>query len=125
MNIERRSRIRQPVAAPPLGITERHMRRLLGEVRRRGDRTVVHALRGVPSNREIEEEIRSQEVEILSRGVPRLRAGGDRQGDGPAVDDRGQHESNMHSRNPAQSVQRKGVGLPPDSLLRCAASMKA
>ncbi|MDQ2900901.1 MAG: hypothetical protein M3Y07_14040 [Acidobacteriota bacterium] len=47
------------------------MRRLLRELTRRGDQAVVHALRGLPSNRKIGEELRSRAVEILSREVYR------------------------------------------------------
>lgn len=63
--------ITQKQAAEELGITERHVRRLLRDLRKRGDRAVVHALRGLPSNRRIEEERRSRAVEILSREVYR------------------------------------------------------
>jgi DNA-binding Lrp family transcriptional regulator len=63
--------ITQRQAAEELGITERHVRRLLRELKRRGDQAVVHALRGMPSNRKIEEEMRNRAVEILSREVYR------------------------------------------------------
>ena len=63
--------ITQKQAAEELGITERHVRRLLRDLRKRGDQAVVHALRGLPSNRKIEERIRSRAVEILSREVYR------------------------------------------------------
>ncbi|MGI8988142.1 MAG: hypothetical protein DLM73_15620 [Chthoniobacterales bacterium] len=51
--------ITQKQGAEELGITDRHVRRLLRELSKRGDRAVVHALRGLPSNRKIEEPIRS------------------------------------------------------------------
>jgi biotin operon repressor len=41
--------ITQKQAAEELGITERHVRRLLREVKRRGDKVVAHGLRGLPS----------------------------------------------------------------------------
>ncbi len=63
--------ITQKQAAEELGITERQVRRLLRELGRRGDQAVVHALRGLPSNRKIEEELRRRAVEILSREVYR------------------------------------------------------
>src|SRR5580704_13580461 len=47
--------IMQREAAKELGITERHVRRLLQQLKRRGDKAVVHALRGERSNRKIEE----------------------------------------------------------------------
>jgi biotin operon repressor len=45
--------ITQKQAAEELGITERHVRRLLRQLKRRGDEVVAHALRGLPSNRKI------------------------------------------------------------------------
>ena len=45
--------ITQKQAAEELGITERQVRRLLRQLKRRGDKAVVHALRGLPSNRKI------------------------------------------------------------------------
>ena len=43
--------ITQRQAAEELGITERHVRRLLRALKRRGDKAVVHALRERPSRR--------------------------------------------------------------------------
>ena len=63
--------ITQREAAEELGITERHVRRLLGELKRRGDKAVVHALRGLPSNRKIGAEREQEAVAILSRPVYR------------------------------------------------------
>ncbi len=63
--------ITQKQAAEELGITERHVRRLLYALKQRGDKAVAHALRGVPSNRRIEEKVRRQAVEILSQEVYR------------------------------------------------------
>jgi transposase len=63
--------ITQKEAAAELGLTERHVRRLLHQLKKRGDKAVVHALRGVPSNRKIEETERSRAVKILSQEVYR------------------------------------------------------
>lgn len=63
--------ITQKEAAEELGITERHVRRLLRQLKKRGDKAVVHALRGQPSNRRIEERERSRAVQILSQEVYR------------------------------------------------------
>src|SRR6202795_3049167 len=63
--------ITQRQAAEELGITERHVRRLLRQLKRRGDRAVVHALRGLPSNRKISADTEQEAVEILSRPVYR------------------------------------------------------
>lgn len=61
--------ITQKEAAQELGITERHVRRLLQALKRRGDEAVVHALRGLPSTRKADPEIQRQAMEILSRPV--------------------------------------------------------
>ena len=52
--------ITQKQAADELGITERHVRRLLRQLKRRGDKVVAHALRGLPSNRKINADISQQ-----------------------------------------------------------------
>ena len=49
-------------AAAELEITECHLRRLLWALKRRGDAAVVHALRGEPSNRRIDEEVKKKAV---------------------------------------------------------------
>jgi biotin operon repressor len=61
--------ITQKQAAEELGITERHVRRLLRELKRRGDRIVAHGLRGLPSNRKVNVETEQEAVAILSRPV--------------------------------------------------------
>jgi DNA-binding Lrp family transcriptional regulator len=63
--------ITQKQAAEELGITERHVRRLLRALKRRGDKAVVHALRGLPSNRTISADTEQKAVAILSRPVYR------------------------------------------------------
>jgi transposase len=63
--------IMQREAAKELGITERHVRRLLQQLKRRGDKAVVHALRGERSNRKIEEVTRQKAIEMLSQEVYR------------------------------------------------------
>ena len=63
--------ITQKEAAEELGITERHVRRLLRQLKRRGDKAVVHGLRGMPSNRKIRAETEQEAVEILSQPVYR------------------------------------------------------
>jgi hypothetical protein len=59
--------ITQKQAAEELGITERHVRRLLRELKRRGDKIVAHGLRGLPSNRKISADTEKEAVAILSR----------------------------------------------------------
>jgi transposase InsO family protein len=61
--------ITQREAAEELGITVRHVKRLLYALKKHGDRAVVHGLRGRASNRRIEEEIREEAVKILSGPV--------------------------------------------------------
>jgi hypothetical protein len=63
--------ITQKQAAEELGITERHVRRLLRALKRRGDKAVAHALRGLPSNRKIDADLELEAVAILSRPVYR------------------------------------------------------
>jgi DNA-binding Lrp family transcriptional regulator len=63
--------ITQKQAAEEMGITERHVRRLLRQLKRRGDKAVVHALRGLPSNRKISADTEQEAVAILSQPVYR------------------------------------------------------
>ena len=63
--------ITQKQAAEELGITERHVRRLLRELKRRGDKVVAHALRGLPSNRKLSADTEREAVAILSQSVYR------------------------------------------------------
>jgi biotin operon repressor len=63
--------ITQKEAAEELGITERHVRRLLRQLKRRGDKVVVHALRGLPSNHKISADTEQEAIAILSQPVYR------------------------------------------------------
>jgi biotin operon repressor len=63
--------ITQKQAAEELGMTERHVRRLLRALKRRGDKAVSHALRGLPSNRKIDADKKQEAVTILSKPVYR------------------------------------------------------
>ena len=63
--------ITQKQAAEELGMTERHVRRLLRQLKRGGDKVVVHALRGLPSKRKISAEIEQKAIAILSPPVYR------------------------------------------------------
>src|SRR2546426_5920920 len=63
--------ITQKQAAEELEVTERHVRRLLGALKRRGDKAVVHGLRGLPANRKISVDTEQEAVAILSRAVYR------------------------------------------------------
>jgi transposase InsO family protein len=58
--------ITQREAAEELGLSTRQVKRLLYALKKRGDKAVVHGLRGQPSNRKIEERIEQKAVKILS-----------------------------------------------------------
>lgn len=61
--------ITQRQAAEELGVTERHVRRMLVRLKKAGDRSIVHQLRGRPSNRKLNPELREQTMRILSQEV--------------------------------------------------------
>jgi hypothetical protein len=61
--------ITQHEAAEELGLSVRHIKRLLYGLKKQGDKVVVHGLRGKPSNRRIAEKIERQAVKILSAPV--------------------------------------------------------
>ena len=61
--------ITQREAAEELGLSVRHVKRLLYALKKHGDKAVVHGLRGRPSNRRIEEKIEKRAVKILSAPV--------------------------------------------------------
>jgi DNA-binding Lrp family transcriptional regulator len=55
----------QRLAAEKMGVSDRWVRHLLAEWEEKGDGVVVHGLRGRPSNRRIDEEIRKRAMEIV------------------------------------------------------------
>src|SRR5215470_4934120 len=57
--------VTQKWAAEKMGVSERWVRRLLVEMKERGDAVVVHGLRGRRSNRRIDAEIRGRAMEIV------------------------------------------------------------
>jgi transposase len=61
--------ITQREAAEELGLSVRHVKRLIYALKKQGDRAVVHGLRGRPSNRKIEESVEREAVQILSAPV--------------------------------------------------------
>jgi hypothetical protein len=61
--------ITQAQAAEEIGVTERQVRRLLRAWKKRGDRAVIHALKGRVSNRRMEDDKRDEIVRILSDDV--------------------------------------------------------
>src|SRR6202040_1889850 len=61
--------ITQRQAAEEIGQSERHVRRLLKRLKGKGDRALVHALRGRQSNRKLDEKTKQKALEILGRDV--------------------------------------------------------
>jgi hypothetical protein len=57
--------VTQKVAAEKIGITDRWVRSLLGQMETRGDAVVVHGLRGRASNRRIAEEVKRRAMVIV------------------------------------------------------------
>ncbi len=62
--------ITQKTAATLLGLSERQVRRLVKDVRERGDRGVIHGLRGQPSNRRIPEATRELVLSLYQARYP-------------------------------------------------------
>jgi transposase len=63
--------IKQCEAATELGVSVRHVRRLLWRLKEEGDKSVIHGLKGKPSKRRMEEASKSEAVKILSADVYR------------------------------------------------------
>ncbi len=61
----RDEKVTQKWAAGKMGVSDRWVRRLLVEMKEKGDAVVVHGLRGRRSNRRIDEEIRERAMEIV------------------------------------------------------------
>src|SRR5579884_3169370 len=61
--------ITQKQAAEELQLTERQVRRLLAGLQKEGDKSLIHRLRGRPSNRKLSAEVREKAVRILSQEV--------------------------------------------------------
>ena len=61
--------ITQREAAEELGVSIRHVKRLLRALKKRGDKAVIHGLRGKPSNRRIPEATEKEAVKTLSAEV--------------------------------------------------------
>jgi transposase len=63
--------ITQKQAAAEIGVSERQVRRMLRSLQRRGDKAVIHATRGQPSNRKMADQIQQKAIEVLSQEVYR------------------------------------------------------
>jgi transposase len=67
----RKRLITQREAAEELGLSIRQVKRLLKDLAKRGDRVVIHGLRGKPSNRKIDSKTHQKAVAVLSLDVYR------------------------------------------------------
>jgi len=63
--------ITQREAAEELGVSIRQVKRLLRALKKRGDKAVIHGLRGKPSNQRIDEAVEQEAVTILAADVYR------------------------------------------------------
>jgi transposase len=63
--------ITQREAAEELGLSIRQVKRLLKELKKRGDKVAIHGLRGRPSNRELDSKAQQKAVAVLSLDVYR------------------------------------------------------
>jgi transposase len=61
--------ITQAEAATELGVSVRHVKRLLKALKKRGDKAVLHGLRGRPSPRRLPETAKQEAIRILSEPV--------------------------------------------------------
>jgi transposase len=61
--------ITQAEAATELGVSVRHVKRLLKALKKRGDQAVVHGLRGRPSSRKLPEATKQEAIRILAEPV--------------------------------------------------------
>jgi transposase len=59
----------QKQAASEIGVSERQIRRMLRNLKERGDRAVVQATRGRKSNRKLAAEVKQKVIEILNQEV--------------------------------------------------------
>ncbi len=62
----RKGLLTQKEAAQEMEVSERQVRRMLGRLKEVGDKSVIHSLKGKPSNRKIDDAIRTRAVEALS-----------------------------------------------------------
>jgi DNA-binding Lrp family transcriptional regulator len=70
----RQGHLTQRAAAEQLGISERWVREMVERIRQRGDRAIVHGLRGKPSKRRFKAKARERAVRIP--GHVNQRSGG-------------------------------------------------
>lgn len=63
-------RLRQREAAKMLGVSERHMRRLLRKYREQGVSGLISERRGRPSNNQLKPEIKRQAIDLIHKRYP-------------------------------------------------------
>src|SRR6202051_2266868 len=59
-------RLKQREAAEELGLSVRQVKRLVNALKKRGDKAVIHGLRGKPSNQRFSKTVEEEAVQILS-----------------------------------------------------------
>ena len=59
----------QREAAERLGVSVRHVKRMIHALKKRGDKAVIHGLRGIPSKHRIDKSVEREAVKILSADV--------------------------------------------------------
>ena len=59
--------ITQKTAASIIGVTERHVRRIIKAVREEGDKGIIHKSRGKASNRRISEKIKDKVLKLYKK----------------------------------------------------------
>lgn len=57
--------IGQQQAAEKMGVSDRRVRQLLVEMEKRGDAVVVHGLRGIASNRKLDDQVRKKALRLM------------------------------------------------------------
>jgi transposase-like protein len=65
----KRKVITQKQAAEEIGVTERQVRRLLRKLKQKGDKAVIHELRGRASNRKLAAELEQRAISVISAPV--------------------------------------------------------
>src|SRR5580692_13142454 len=58
--------VTQKQAAEELGLSVRQIKRLVYALKKRGDKAVIHGLRGKPSNQRIGKSVEEEAIQILS-----------------------------------------------------------
>ena len=65
----RKKLVSQQATAKELAVSDRHIRRLISKLKTDGEKSVIHGLKGRPSNRAIGAQTKARAIEILSQDV--------------------------------------------------------